>query len=168
MPNVTPRGLWARTPAAAWAPAVDVFVYAAGWQPVKDVWAFDGVTWNIVWSRGAGKPYAVTAARVTGPPAGVQVCWSIPGSADLGVRPQPGGLWDDGLWDDAVWAGSQPVASEGWAVRRQPGNTLVATAKVGETCVFDSAPGTVQQYTVAGVLGGVEGPSVPSNRVPPA
>ena len=76
MPNVAPRGLFARN-AATWKPPLNVYARVAGvWKPANFVWARQAGTWQLIWGRAPVEPATVAASWMA--PAMVRITWTAP------------------------------------------------------------------------------------------
>lgn len=81
MPNIPPRGLYARN-AGAWKNPSNIYARVAGeWKPAVAVYAMRNGVWQLLWASTAGSPATVTIAYVTGQVNGTIVP-STPAIAD--------------------------------------------------------------------------------------
>lgn len=129
MPNVSPKGLWARIPGSSGAPAEPVSLHATlptetTPRAVIEVWASgaDGVP-HLVWIAGPTPPSGVSAAYSAG---AVTISWTVPTPANV----------------------------TSYEVKR-PNGTIVGTVSGSTTSIVDSSPvAMVGSYSVRGVLSG--------------
>ena len=76
MPNVAPRGLFARL-GSTWRPPVQVWARVDQvWKPVEYVWAYRNGAWQLIWGAGPASPATATATWVA--PATVRIDWTPP------------------------------------------------------------------------------------------
>lgn len=132
MPNVVPKGLFARH-GGGWKPPAAIYARVAQeWKPAVYVWARKDGAWQVIWGAAVSPPVSVSLAWVQ--PHKVKVDWVLPA----------------------------PNTSTQWIVRRTDGTEVGRVAADATTITdeypvlqpFTEAPtSTALAYTVAGTDG---------------